>query len=186
MTSERVRPEGHHLNLSPAADEISTEGLFNLYPGSLFAWERKYLSQFGVDSPTVLLVEDSDDIRHLLSLELQHKGCCVITAADGSAAVETALSMRPDLIVMDLNLPRLDGLAATEQIRLHVELSEVPIIAVTAFDTFGIRDAVLSAGCQDYLLKPLNPEALDSALRKYLPGFDFAVGEPADSPQRSD
>jgi two-component system, cell cycle response regulator DivK len=157
-----------------------------LYPETLFTGEQKYLSQFGVESPTVLLVEDSDDTRHVLSLELQHKGCRVLTAADGREGVETALSMRPDLIVMDLNLPRLDGLAATERIREHDELSDVPIIAVTAFDTFGIRDAALAAGCQDYLLKPLNPGALGSALRKYLPGFDFADGESADSPRSSD
>ncbi len=135
------------------------------------------MSQFGVESPVVLLVEDSDDTRQVLSLELEHKGCRVLTAADGMEGVETALSVRPDLIVMDLNLPRLDGLAATEQIRSHEELNEVPIIAVTAFDTFGIRDAVLAAGCQDYLLKPLSAGTLEGALRKYLPGFDFASGE---------
>jgi CheY-like chemotaxis protein len=145
-----------------------------LYPVTLFTGEQKYLSQFGVESPVVLLIEDSDDTRQVLSLELEHNGCRVITAADGMEGVETALSMRPDLIVMDLNLPRLDGLAATEQIRRHDALCEVPIIAVTAFDTFGIRDAVLAAGCQDYLLKPLSAGALEGALRKYLPGFDFA------------
>ncbi len=145
-----------------------------MYPETFFTGEQKYLSQFGVESPVVLLVEDSDDARQVLSLELEHKGCRVITATDGNEGVETALSMRPDLIVMDLNLPRLDGLAATEQIRMHEELCEVPIIAVTAFDTFGIRDAVLAAGCQDYLLKPLSAGAIEDALRKYLPDFDFA------------
>ena len=149
-------------------------------PDAFFTSEHKYLSQFGTGSPVILVVEDSDDTRHVLNLELRHRGCRVFTAADGHAGVETALSVRPDLILMDLNLPRLDGLAATERIRRHSELDEVPIIAVTAYDTYGIREAALEAGCQDYLLKPLNPCALERAIRGALPGFDFAWDESAD------
>ena len=149
-------------------------------PDATFTSEHNYLSQFGVSSPVVLLVEDSDDNRRVLSLELQHRGCRVLTAADGSEAVEKALSMRPDLILMDLNLPRLDGIAATEQIRKHTELDEVPIIAVTAYDTYGIKEAALEAGCCDYLLKPLSADALQRTLRSVLPGFVFAAGESGD------
>jgi two-component system, cell cycle response regulator DivK len=144
------------------------------------------LSQFGSSNPTVLVAEDSDDIRRVLSFELQHRGCRVLTAADGREAVETALSMRPDLILMDLNMPRLDGLAATERLRAHTELDGVPIIAVTAHDTYGIREAALQAGCQAYLLKPLDSAALERALRGALPGFDFARDESADSPHGSE
>lgn len=135
------------------------------------------MSQLGGVTPTVLLAEDQEDTRHVLSLELRHRGYRVLTAADGHEAVETALISRPDLILMDLNLPRLDGLAAAEQIRAHSELDAVPIIAVTAFDTYGIREAALEAGCQDYLLKPLNPCALERAIRNALPGFAFDDGE---------
>jgi CheY-like chemotaxis protein len=142
--------------------------------------EQNHLSHFASGHLTVLLAEDSEDTRHVLSLELQHRGCRVVTATDGREAVETALVARPDLILMDLNMPRMDGLAATEQIRAHVELDGVPIIAVTAFDTYGIREAALEAGCQAYLLKPLNPGALERALRDALPGFDFEDGEPSD------
>jgi two-component system, cell cycle response regulator DivK len=152
-----------------------------LRPDASFTSEHKYLSQFVAGSPVILVVEDSDDTRIVLSLELRHRGCQVFTAADGNAAVETALSVRPDLILMDLNLPRLDGLAATERMRRHSELDGVPIIAVTAFDTYGIREAALEAGCQDYLLKPLDAGALERALRGALPGFDFARDESADS-----
>ena len=148
--------------------------------------EHKYLSQFGAHSPLVLLVEDSDDTRHVLSLELRLRGCRVVTAADGSAGVETALSVRPDLILMDLNLPRLDGLAATERIRENSELDEVPIIAVTAYDTYGIKEAALEVGCQDYLLKPLDPAALERALRGALPAFDFAPDESAASSREAE
>ena len=149
-------------------------------PAAYFTSGHNHLSQFGSASPTVLLAEDSEDTRQVLSMELRHWGCRVLTAADGREAVETALDERPDLILMDLNLPRLDGLAATERIRAHSELDAVPIIAVTAFDTYGIREAALEAGCQEYLLKPLNPGALERAIRDALPGFDLA---PGDSPE---
>jgi CheY-like chemotaxis protein len=115
----------------------------------------------------------------VLSLELRQRGCRVVTAADGQEAVETALLAHPDLILMDLHMPRLDGLAAAAQIRAHGELGAVPIIAVTAFDTYGIREAALEAGCQDYLLKPLDSGALERALRNALPGFDFSDSQAA-------
>lgn len=142
-----------------------------------FTSGHNYLSQFGGANPTVLVAEDSEDTRQVLSLELRHRGCRVITAADGREAVEIALTARPDLILMDLHMPRLDGLAATAQIRAHGELEAVPIIAVTAFDTYGIREAALEAGCQEYLLKPLDPGALERTLRSALPGYDFCDGE---------
>ena len=148
--------------------------------------ERTYLNQLGAGSPTVLVVEDSDDARRVLTLELRHKGCHVLTASDGLEAVRTALYTRPDLILMDLNLPLLDGLAATERILAHGHLSEVPIIALTAYDTYGIREAALEAGCQNYLLKPLMPGELERVLRETLPGFDFATGGAADSSHEDD
>jgi len=153
--------------------EIYVKGFSDLRPEAFFASEHNHLSPFG-GKPTVLVVEDSEDTRRVLSLELRHRGCRVVTAADGFGAVEAALAARPDLILMDLNLPGLDGLAATERIREHVELNAVPVIAVTAFDTYGIREAALEAGCQQYLLKPLDAGALARALREALPGFDFA------------
>lgn len=146
-------------------------------PDAFFTSEHNYLSHLGGANPTVLVAEDSEDMRLLLSLELRHRGCRVLAVADGREAVETALVARPDLILMDLNLPRLDGLAAAEQIRSHRELDGVPIIAVTAFNTYGIREAALEAGCQEYLLKPLGPGALERALRTALPGFDFSPAE---------
>lgn len=150
-------------------------------PEAFFTAEHNYLSQFASANPTVLLAEDQEDARYVLSLELQHRGCRVIEACDGREAVETALIAHPDLILMDLNLPLLDGLAATEQIRAHSELDAVPIIAVTAFDTYGIREAAFEAGCQEYLLKPLGPDALARAIRTALPGFVFEHDEAHDS-----
>ena len=98
----------------------------------------------------VLVAEDSEDTLHVLSLELRHRGCRMIKAADGRETVERALTAHPDLILMDLTLPRMDGLAATEEIRAHSEMDSVPIIAVTAFDR---ADA---AGCDHYFSKPID------------------------------
>lgn len=155
-------------------------------PESYSILENNYLPQFGGAIPTVLLAEDSEDTRKVLSLELRHRGCHVITAADGREAVERALAAHPDLILMDLNLPRMDGLAATEEIRAHGELDEVPIIAFTAFDTYGIREAAFEAGCREYLLKPLESGALERALRGALPGFDFSARAPSEAPPGSE
>jgi two-component system response regulator MprA len=153
---------------------------------AFFTSERAHLNQLEAGSPTVLVVEDMDDAQRVLSLELRHRGCRVLTACDGLEAIETALCARPDLILMDLNLPRLDGLAAAERIRAHTHLSDVPIIALTAHDTYGIREAALEAGCQNYLLKPLTPDELERALREALPGFDFAAGEAAGLPHEDE
>lgn len=113
---------------------------------------------------TIMVVEDSEDTRHVLSISLRAQGYRVVTAADGLEAVGTAVRTQPDLILMDLNMPRLDGLAATEQIRRHEELGHIPIIAVTAFDTVGIKEAALEAGCNKYLIKPLDLDYLSKLL----------------------
>src|SRR3712207_3435280 len=88
---------------------------------------------------TVMVVEDSVDMRFVLSLSLREQGYRVLTAANGREAVELARQKCPDLILMDLNLPGVDGLAATEQIRGCQDVCrDVPILAVTAYDTYGI------------------------------------------------
>lgn len=112
-------------------------------------------------APTVLLVEDSDDTRLLLRRFLESKGYSVIEAADGREGVKAARRHRPDLVVMDLNLPALDGLSATEQILgCGADCGKTPVIAVTAHDTYGIREAALEAGCCEYLTKPLDFELM--------------------------
>jgi two-component system cell cycle response regulator DivK len=107
--------------------------------------------------PTVLVVEDSDDTRLLIRKFLEAQGYGVVEAGDGIEAVAAARRYSPDLILMDLNLPGLDGLAAAEEIRARSEYCRhPPVIALTAFDTYGMRDAALAAGCSEYLIKPLD------------------------------
>ena len=114
---------------------------------------------------TILVVDDSADTRTVLRRTLASYGYRVVEAADGREAVELALSECPDLVLMDLNMPVMDGLAATERIReLKERCGNVPIVAVTAYDTYGMREAALEAGCDAYLLKPLALDELESVV----------------------
>lgn len=114
---------------------------------------------------TVLVVDDSADTRAVLRRTLASYGYRVVEARDGSEAVEVAVSECPDLILMDLNMPVMDGLAATEQIReLRDRCGNVPVVAVTAFDTYGMREAATNVGCNAYLLKPLALDELESVV----------------------
>lgn len=117
---------------------------------------------------TILIVEDSKDTRNVLSFSLTRNGYKVATAVNGEEAVEVALSVRPDLILMDLNMPQMDGLEATKHIREHDELRKVPILAVTAYDTYGMKEAALEAGCNGYIKKPIDFKRLDNILRRIL------------------
>lgn len=117
---------------------------------------------------TILLVEDSDDSRQVLKLSLEADGYRVMEAHNGREAVEAARERCPDLILMDLNMPEMDGLSATRFIRECREpCQDVPIVAITAFDVYGIRDAALEAGCNDYIVKPIDFDALDETVRRH-------------------
>lgn len=126
----------------------------------------------GMLSMTVLVVDDFADTRAMLRQTLEAAGYRVAEARDGEAAVEAARRVCPDLILMDLNMPRLDGLEAARRIRaLKGECDGVPIIAVTAFDTYGMRQAALDAGCDDYVTKPLDMDEFGAVLGRLLPGW---------------
>ena len=122
--------------------------------------------------PTVMVVDDYDDVRTMLTRWLEGQAYRVIEAKGGKEAVEMAQSEHPDLILMDLALPEIDGFAATFSIRTHEELRDVPIIAISAYGELGI-DAQLkidpeSIGFNDYLSKPFSPQKLGEILDRYL------------------
>ena len=122
--------------------------------------------------PTVLLAEDSQDTRAMLKRAFEMKGYRVFEAEDGQEALDVARRCRPSLIVIDLNMPVLDGLQAVKSFReLEGGGEQVPIVAITAYDVPGMEDAALETGCDRYLRKPLDLEELDRALR----GFGFVV-----------
>jgi two-component system cell cycle response regulator DivK len=104
----------------------------------------------------VLLVEDNEMNRDMLSRRLERKGFNVVFALDGQAAVDLANKERPDLILMDMSLPVMDGWEATRQIKANNELREIPIIALTAHAMSGDREKALEVGCEEYDTKPVD------------------------------
>lgn len=122
------------------------------------------------DSPTILLVEDDEITRTLLHQLLQSRGYRIIEASDGLVALKLVKRERPALILMDVDLPGLDGIGITRRVKEDAALRDTPIFMVTAFDTPEIREAAFDAGCNEFLTKPLDAEKLGtllgSALRK--------------------
>ena len=103
----------------------------------------------------ILVVEDNEENWDMLSRRLQRRGYTVIRAADGQEAVEMVARDRPDLILMDVGLPVMDGLEATRRIRARTETQTIPIIALTAHAMSGDHDRAVQAGCDDYHAKPV-------------------------------
>jgi len=110
--------------------------------------------QNGEDRPCILIAEDHPDSREALRTLLEVHGYRVVCAADGRRAVEEAIRVAPDLIVMDIMMPEMDGFEATRQLRANEQFRQVPIVALTAME--GARDMVLAAGCDDYMSKPID------------------------------
>src|SRR5918998_1876033 len=119
---------------------------------------------------TVLVVDDNDDTRRVVRWMLEQKGYAVIEAADGQQAVAAAVSHRPDLILMDLIMPVVDGFDAVRQVREHEELRGVPVIAMTARDAAASRDRAEDIGFNQYLSKPLDFLRLNIVIEKLLGG----------------
>jgi two-component system cell cycle response regulator DivK len=117
---------------------------------------------------TVLVVEDGEDARYLMRLELERFGYLVIEAEDGKQAVEVAQRDRPDIILMDLSLPIMDGFAATEIIRASDGLEAVPIIAVTAHQETDFRAGAKAAGFDAYVTKPIDINWLSELIQGLL------------------
>ncbi|HEV2707154.1 MAG TPA: response regulator [Pyrinomonadaceae bacterium] len=117
---------------------------------------------------TVLVVEDFEDNRFMMRRLLEMSGYRVVEAVNGQEAVETATRERPDLILMDLSLPLLDGLAATRRIRQQDGLSQVPIVAVSAHDTADFHADALAAGCNEYVTKPIDFDQLEGLLSRLI------------------
>src|SRR4030095_10999291 len=103
----------------------------------------------------ILVVDDSADNVAMISLDLQQQGYRVVTAGNGEDAITVATQMMPNLILMDINLPTLDGLGATRRIRENDALRDIPVVAITAFGTEGFQRAAYDVGVSGYLTKPV-------------------------------
>lgn len=122
-----------------------------------------------IPAKRVLLVEDFEDSRFSLSKLLEIEGYEVLEAGDGAQAVDIAINSKPDLILMDLSLPVIDGLSATKQIRENAAMNSVPIIALSAHDLVDFQVKARDAGCTDYVTKPVDFTVLMTVMAKYLP-----------------
>ena len=116
----------------------------------------------------VLVVEDNEKNMYLIAFILEKMGHRVLRAVTGEEGVEMALRERPDLILMDIQLPGIDGLAATKQIRASASGERIPIVAITSMAMSGDRERLLAAGCNGYIEKPIDPETIMAQISGFL------------------
>jgi two-component system, cell cycle response regulator DivK len=116
----------------------------------------------------ILIVEDTEDNLHIARDLLSSAGYDLLEATDGAAAVSMAALHQPDLILMDIQLPKLNGYDATRQIRANAALDSVPIIAITSYALSGDDIKAKAAGCDAYIAKPYSPRALLAEIRRFL------------------
>lgn len=128
--------------------------------------------------PTILLVEDNEMNRDMLSRRLERRGYTVALAVDGQSGVEMASSVSPDLILMDMSLPVLDGWEASRRLKGDPATRDIPVIALTAHAMSSDRTRALEAGCDDYDTKPID---LPRLLGKITALLDGGAAEPAES-----
>ena len=122
----------------------------------------------GTALPTILLVEDTEDNRQMMKKLLEMSGYAVLEATNGEEAVQTTSAQSPELILMDLSLPVIDGLAATRLIRNLPNGKDLPIIAVSAHDTADFHADALAAGCDAYITKPINYPELEEIVERLM------------------
>jgi CheY-like chemotaxis protein len=116
---------------------------------------------------TILIAEDSDDVRFILKYHLTMSNHNVIEATDGYEALELAKQHHPDLILMDLNLPQLNGLATTRSIRQDKDLCRTPIVIISAYDLEYHGAIAIAAGCNEFLKKPIEFDKLDETINRF-------------------
>jgi len=131
---------------------------------------RRRLRQREVRRNLVLIADDAEDTRDLYAEFFGSRGLRAITARDGEEAVTLAISLRPDVIVMDLKMPRLDGVAATRRLKQDPRTRGIPIIVLTGYADKAIDKGALEAGAAGFLTKPCLPDDLEAAVRRVLDG----------------
>ena len=119
---------------------------------------------------TILLIEDNEQNRYLATFLLEKAGYAVIPASDGKLGIELAARVQPMLILLDIQLPTMDGYSVAQALRSNPALKEIPIVAVTSYAMVGDREKALAAGCTGYMEKPINPETFVAEIESYLKG----------------
>lgn len=120
-------------------------------------------------SRRVLLIEDNEQNRYLATFLLAGSGYTVVAAPDGPSGIAAAVAAPPDLILLDIQLPGMDGYAVAQELRRRAPLRETPIVAVTSYAMVGDREKCLAAGCNGYIEKPINPETFVAELARFAP-----------------
>jgi CheY-like chemotaxis protein len=140
--------------------------MHRISPASLALAARRAAPRY---QAMILVAEDNGDAREMLQVLLETKGYAVVSAADGFEAIDLAIHALPDLILLDLELPGLDGLSVITELRLHPGLEEIPIIVISGHDPASYRAAAMNAGGNDYLMKPIDFSRLDKVLHENIP-----------------
>lgn len=117
----------------------------------------------------ILYIEDNEQNLYLVTFILEKHGYEVHAAMDGQAGIESAARVLPDLILLDIQLPQMDGYAVARQLRTNAALAGVPIVAVTSYAMAGDREKALAAGCNGYIEKPINPDTFMAQVEMHLP-----------------
>jgi len=116
----------------------------------------------------ILVIEDNEQNLYLITFILEKNGYQVVQARDGREGVELAGQVRPALILLDIQLPVMDGYAVARELRNNPALADIPIIAVTSYAMVGDRERILAAGCSGYIEKPINPDTFITQIEQYL------------------
>ncbi len=116
----------------------------------------------------ILIVEDNPENMRLIEMTLRAKGYTLLKATDGEEALDMAMRERPDLIIMDMRLPKMNGLEVTRKLRETPAFSHTPIIAITAYAMKGDKERIIESGCDAYLPKPINTRELPKVIAKML------------------
>lgn len=119
-------------------------------------------------NPVILLIEDNEQNRYLTTFLLEKNGYTVFCAVDGPQGIDLARKIQPQLILLDIQLPSMDGYAVARALRANPALTRTPLVAVTSYAMPGDREKALEAGCDGYIEKPINPSTFVSEVTRYL------------------
>ncbi|MBI5657851.1 MAG: response regulator [Geobacter sp.] len=118
----------------------------------------------------ILYIEDNEQNLYLVTFILEKGGYEVCAARDGREGIDLAAAVKPDLILLDIQLPLMDGYTVARQLRSNPELAEIPIVALTSYAMAGDREKAIAAGCNGYIEKPINPDTFMQQVELHLPG----------------
>jgi len=128
------------------------------------------MEEIGKGFKKILVVDDNNDSRELVVKVLKNQGYEMIEAIDGEDALEKAVSEKPDLILMDISIPKMNGYEVTKRLKSLDEVKKIPVVALTAHAMRGDRAKALEAGCEGYISKPINVRELPAQVKSYMRG----------------